>query len=1029
MLASKRLVERAVNYRDLFQPGPTELLGSTAVDLRHAVISTLASKSPEQHQKIVAQLLRFSGDAPDLTGRVDEFASVFPLHPDALAVFERIRIPDSPRLLTILANAINEVLGLELPEAHAGLIGFDLLWQKLANDPEAFSTTEFQTISKTVTDLESLASKNFGVPNEREAAVRLVRSLGLHWLAGCESREDRAVSIPQLEVALRLTIREAALRLLEPAEQASVALTAIVRELQRLDRSGSLLFDPLTQLGELQPAKFQRFVRPEVLMHWVNALPFLVLMLTGAVTMTSRFHHINAFILNVVRIIHLTAATSWLIGMPLVVALSFKVHSRNIRTMLTWKKEDVIWLVQSLRGLLNWKATLSPVGRFNAGQKINACLVMLYFVGFGISGALMYFKESILVPWYIHAALFFATIASVGGHLYLSLINRSTRKSLPGIIDGWTPLEYVEHHHPLSLPPALRRHDPDRGTGTLWQELALARTELLTLVAVFLMAGIGVFAFQRGQLATIKQSFAKSFTDFITPNQLSTKHRIGPTAESCVKCHEYAGEIPDAKCEQCHLDIKQRHTLAMGYHGTLTGDCKHCHPEHPNEMTNSVILFRPEKFNHDLAAYKLTGKHTTVSCDACHKAKHPPKVEGVTEGIYYIGLKFAACTDCHPDLHNGQLAANCEQCHSTSGWQGANLKFSHDTDSQFPLAGKHKTTDCVKCHQPKVSGSVLGTAPFKGVARECLGCHKDPHRGELPTQCTPCHTASGWVKENLTFDHDKASKYPLEGKHATTKCEQCHLPSVPGEALGLAKFRGLKTGCPDCHQDPHRGQFEANCTSCHPSPKTWSVDAQHFDHNRDSKFPLEGAHLQAKCVACHKPESPAATLGTTKFKGLPTACEDCHQIKHPDKHPAAFGRLCVSCHNTIRWGERVPDATHIQIYAPLGQKLLGKHLAAECRTCHRVDLIPRLGLPCPPEQQCSICHQATDPHHGTLGLDCYRCHTTLSWLGPDLRFDHNTMTKYPLDQNHEHVACVACHENQRWKPTPKECKVCHPNRF
>ena len=961
-----------------------------------------------------------------------EFVAAFPIHPDCIELLTRIPIVEKRGILNLLSEAVEQILDEPVPENRAGLISGDDFWMTLARDATCLSVPEVEVVANAVQTLERSIDKNFARADSKTTALRLLRTLALHRLTAGDvyNNQKRGVTAARLCDTLALPPLELEHAGDDPATDPPARVVNVLRQIQAVDHDHCLSFDPESDRWHLQPVKFKRFVRPEVMLHWVNAVPFLMLMVTGGITMASRFWPVNAGLLGLLRITHLTFAAFWLIGMPLVVMLGFRIHWQNIQTMLGWTKADVIWLVQSVRSLLSRKSSMSPVGRFNAGQKINSCLVMAYFTGFGITGILMFFKESILFPWYVHAALFFATMASVGGHLYLSFINPSTRKSLPGIFSGWAPVDYIEHHHPLSLPPSLRTHIEAPTARTVWEEVALARTEFLTLIAVFIMAGVGVLAFQQGQIAGIKKSFAKSFTDSITPNQLSTKHRIGPTAESCVKCHSYTGQIPDVNCEQCHLDIRKRRTLALGYHGTLKGNCKDCHREHPTVATNSVIPLQADKFDHNLAAYKLLGKHAKVACDDCHKKNRPPKIEGVTEGVYYIGLNYAVCTDCHKDVHDGKLVAACEKCHTEDGWTGKNLKFNHDTDSTYPLTGKHKIVECIKCHQPKIAGAALGTAPFKGISSECISCHKDLHRGELATQCTPCHSTAGWVKENLTFDHTKNSKYPLEGKHDKVACEKCHLPSTPGEKLGLSKFRGLKMECLDCHKDPHKGEFVAACITCHPTPATWVVDKKQFDHNRDSKFPLEGEHAgKGKCIKCHKPEIPKGPLGTARFKGVPTACQDCHKIKHPEKHPETFGPLCVSCHNTRHWGKKPPELTHIQNYSPQGEKLLGKHLLVECRACHNESMIPRLGIKCATDQQCSICHQTADPHKGTLGLDCFRCHNTLGWKGSDLRFDHNTMTRYQLDQDHENVACVKCHENNHWKPVETICKSCHPGKF
>jgi cytochrome b subunit of formate dehydrogenase len=429
----------------------------------------------------------------------------------------------------------------------------------------------------------------------------------------------------------------------------------------------------------------------------VNGLPFLVLMVTSAVMLASRFWHVDR---EWSVFIHEVFAVAWVIGLPLTVLIHAKVHWQHLRIMLAWGRDDLLWMTQSFRSIYNKTITPPPAGRFNTGQKINALLVFVYFFGFSATGLLMFFKGSILFPWYVHTALFFSALGTVGGHLHLALLNPSTRIALAGIFNGWAPIEYIRHHHPLSLPSSARSHHERPGKKTIKEELLISKVEIIILIVTILLAGVGALAFNKAQLVSVKSSFAKKFADSINPNTLSTRHRIGPLAESCTKCHSYTGQIPDAKCEQCHVDIKDRRMKLSGYHGTFKGDCRICRREHLG-TTNSIIPLFREKFTHDLANYKLEGKHTKLECDECHKKLHPPVVpdKPITAGIYFIGLKSDKCTDCHRDPHNGQFAVGCEQCHTDNGWTQKELKFSHDKDSSFQLTGKHAAVECVKCHK------------------------------------------------------------------------------------------------------------------------------------------------------------------------------------------------------------------------------------------------------------------------------------------------------------------------------------------
>ena len=119
--------------------------------------------------------------------------------------------------------------------------------------------------------------------------------------------------------------------------------------------------------------------------------------------------------------------------------------------MLTWTKDDLNWMLLSPRVIFNSNIKVPDAGKFNPGQKLNMLLVIGYFFGFLTTGLLMWFRGTILISWYFHVALFFASLGSLGGHLYLSFIHPSTRIGLGGIFHGRVPKKYIEHHHALTL--------------------------------------------------------------------------------------------------------------------------------------------------------------------------------------------------------------------------------------------------------------------------------------------------------------------------------------------------------------------------------------------------------------------------------------------------------------------------------------------------------------------------------------------------------------------------------------------------
>ena len=242
----------------------------------------------------------------------------------------------------------------------------------------------------------------------------------------------------------------------------------------------------------------------------------------------------------------------------------------------------------------------------------------------------------------------------------------------------------------------------------------------------------------------------------------------------CTDCHKVGKKYRDAPsyCNECHKkDDKHK--------GKLGTDCAKCHVEKD---------WKSVTFDHDKTKFPLLGKHAEVKCAKCHmnnKFKDTPTL----------------CISCHKkdDKHKGRLGPKCESCHIEKSWK--EIRFDHDK-TKFPLLGKHKDVTCVKCHVNN---------KFKDTPKLCNACHKKEgdkaHKGKFGTKCETCHVERDW--KEIIFDHDKATKYPLLGKHKTTKCVDCHKGDIYKEKL--------PTLCNSCHKkdDKHKGQEGEKCESCH----------------------------------------------------------------------------------------------------------------------------------------------------------------------------------------------------------------------
>jgi hypothetical protein len=200
--------------------------------------------------------------------------------------------------------------------------------------------------------------------------------------------------------------------------------------------------------------------------------------------------------------------------------------------------------------------------------------------------------------------------------------------------------------------------------------------------------------------------------DHDTKYPLLGKHR----ATRCDDCHTgkdlYADKLK-SDCIACH----QKDDKHKGREGQRCGDC---HVEQDWKTTKN-------KFDHDLTAFPLLGKHVKIDCNKCHKS---------------LGFKDARseCDACHDkdDQHKGRLGTVCEDCHNAVSWK--RWDFRHDTRTRFKLDGKHAKIDCYACHRVPVKGRAL-------LPMACVACHEndDTHNSGFGRQCERCHVTLDWA--------------------------------------------------------------------------------------------------------------------------------------------------------------------------------------------------------------------------------------------------------------------------------------------
>jgi len=194
------------------------------------------------------------------------------------------------------------------------------------------------------------------------------------------------------------------------------------------------------------------------------------------------------------------------------------------------------------------------------------------------------------------------------------------------------------------------------------------------------------------------------------------------TKVACETCHK--GDLTKEKlktnCFSCHRQDDS-------HQGQEGEKCEECHSE---EGWSKRL-----RFDHDLTKFPLIGVHAIVPCEECH---FEPTFKDAT----------TSCNACHQsdDIHKNRLGSNCELCHNPNSW--ALWEFDHNTQTDYPLDGKHDGLDCTACHKTAILDKIE-------LPSNCYACHvkDDVHRGSFGRNCEQCHSTESFKDVGFFRQH------------------------------------------------------------------------------------------------------------------------------------------------------------------------------------------------------------------------------------------------------------------------------------
>lgn len=189
-------------------------------DIAYVVSQRLLRKDDKQKALIREHLQKFTSLYDKLNERIEEFVSLFPVHPSYLATFEKVIVAEKRVILKTISSEIKKLLEQDVPKDKPGLISYDSYWQYIEADTSLKSNPDIREVMTKSKILQDRIQNAFTKPVYKPVALRIVRALSVNRLTtgdiysklGATSEELRDtlflhVDLPEQEAGfLRSTI-------------------------------------------------------------------------------------------------------------------------------------------------------------------------------------------------------------------------------------------------------------------------------------------------------------------------------------------------------------------------------------------------------------------------------------------------------------------------------------------------------------------------------------------------------------------------------------------------------------------------------------------------------------------------------------------------------------------------------------------------------------------------------------------------------------------------------------------------------
>lgn len=154
----------------------------TRDDIKYVVAERLLKKNAQQMAWIREYLQKFTHCFERMNERLDEFVRMFPVHPDYITIFERVRGAgiEQRQVLRSLSRQMQALMEQPVPDTIPGVFSYDTYWEELRSDPSAKTNPEIGQVIEVGETLFTRIDQAYPTQHEVSFAKRLVAALAIH---------------------------------------------------------------------------------------------------------------------------------------------------------------------------------------------------------------------------------------------------------------------------------------------------------------------------------------------------------------------------------------------------------------------------------------------------------------------------------------------------------------------------------------------------------------------------------------------------------------------------------------------------------------------------------------------------------------------------------------------------------------------------------------------------------------------------------------------------------------------------------